>query len=445
LSKSDWRSITTTAINPLPFESNQFQDNKNNTLQYSGALTTLRSLGRGFYLEPSLSAGSNVEIFQREQGIKGIPNMVVDSVSPLLNRQYQWVKPKLVLRSYFKKNKLNFGLEYEIANQLHTLNDTGAISYNLMAFLPQASWEYEYKTGHRLGLNYSTSASMPSSSQLQPIISTANPYAIYLGNRNLQHEYRHNMFLSWFLFDQFSFTSVFAHVSGTYTTNKIGRSIAVSDDLKQTISLINVPEDYSANARVSFSTPIRPLGVKISISGSETYNRTTSLINAISNINNNLTHNLRLAIDNRKKEKWDIEVGGQVNYTDSRYSIQNQLNKTYFNYSAFGEIRFTPSTKWHFRVKADVTSYDPQSFGQRITIPLIGTEINYYFLANQRAMLTLECSDLLNKNTGLSRVSDMNSLRETSSNTIGRYFMLSFKYRLNKMGGESSGIVVKMR
>ena len=38
----------------------------------------------------------------------------------------------------------------------------------------------------------------------------------------------------------------------------------------------------------------------------------------------------------------------------------------------------------------------------------------------------------------------MNYLRESTSNIIGRYVMLSFKYRLNKFGGDT-GIHVKVK
>ncbi|NQV01799.1 MAG: hypothetical protein HQ542_04085, partial [Bacteroidia bacterium] len=52
---------------------------------------------------------------------------------------------------------------------------------------------------------------------------------------------------------------------------------------------------------------------------------------------------------------------------------------------------------------------------------------------------------LLNRNTGIQRVSEQNYLRETHSNIIGRYVMLSLKFRLNKFGGSGSGISIKMK
>ncbi|MFO7617621.1 MAG: hypothetical protein R6V75_10255, partial [Bacteroidales bacterium] len=59
-------------------------------------------------------------------------------------------------------------------------------------------------------------------------------------------------------------------------------------------------------------------------------------------------------------------------------------------------------------------------------------------------VLTLQAVDLLNRNTGISRVSEMNYLMERQTNMLGRFVMLSFKYRLNKMGGQGNTIDVKI-
>ena len=47
------------------------------------------------------------------------------------------------------------------------------------------------------------------------------------------------------------------------------------------------------------------------------------------------------------------------------------------------------------------------------------------------------------RNQNVQRISELNLLRETRSNTIGPYLMLSFKYRLNK-AARKGGIEVNM-
>ena len=442
LKKSNWDNISRLITDPVPVEDSQYSDNQNHQLQYSGSISGLRKIGPGWYLEPLVEAGNVAEKIDRKQGQN--PEIPVDSLSPLLNKQYEYVKPVLNFKKYTKKSKVNLGVGYEFGKLMNKLNGSNIITKDNFTLLPQFSWDYEYKTSQRFSVYYTTSNLVPTAMQLLPIINANNPFEIYYGNRYLKPEYRHNLGLSWFLFDQFSFTSVFANLNGRYTKDKINQSFDITNDLSQRISLVNVPDDYTASASIYFSTPVRFLGIKISINLKERWNKGTSYVNSSRNININNTHKAGLKIDNRKKEKWDIEVGGTMSLTDARYSIQQELNRKYLNSSAYGEIRYTPNQRWHFSISSDVTRYDSRSFNNAILVPLVNAEIDYHFLANNRGMLSIEAYDLLNRNTGVSRVSEYNYIREVNSNMIGRYVMLSFRYRLNKTGGvHNSGFVIE--
>ncbi len=103
----------------------------------------------------------------------------------------------------------------------------------------------------------------------------------------------------------------------------------------------------------------------------------------------------------------------------------------------------TPNDKWYFGLTADITRYDAQSFAQEISVPILKAEFTRYFLKNNRGVLTFEISDILDKNKGIVRSSEMNYLMEQQSNTIGRYAMLTFKYRLNKFDNKS-GLDIKL-
>jgi hypothetical protein len=75
----------------------------------------------------------------------------------------------------------------------------------------------------------------------------------------------------------------------------------------------------------------------------------------------------------------------------------------------------------------------------------MGAEVSYYFLRNQRGAITLSGKDLLNKNTGIERLSELNYLIERRSDILGRYVLLSFKYRLNKVGDGKGGIDIQVK
>jgi hypothetical protein len=293
-------------------------------------------------------------------------------------------------------------------------------------------------------MGYQSAVNMPTASQLVPVANSLNPLSVFYGNRALKPEQSHDVYLTWLLFDQFSFTTFFTSLSAGFTKDKINWSRTVNDSLGQSNTLVNVPEDYNITGHLDFSTPIRKLGVTIHASLRENWNRGISLVNGIENTNTNLGHRLTLSIDNRKKEKWDINVGGTLRLTDARYSLYSSLNNRYYDWTAFAELRFNPNDRWSFETTADITSYNERSFGSGVSIPLIGAEINHHFLKNKRGTITISAFDILNKNKSINRISELNYLRETRSNVIGRYALLTFKYRLNKFESHGNGISVSM-
>ena len=271
-----------------------------------------------------------------------------------------------------------------------------------------------------------------------------NPLILTSGNRNLKPELGHNLSLNWWIFDQFSFTSLISDLSATYTHDKINWNRTVKENLSQQMSLVNVPDDYRIKSSVAFSTPVRSLGIKVNANIEESWNRGLNFINELRNINTNFNHKLSLSIENRKKTRFDIIAGGAIERTDASFSIQKSLNDSYLDFSYFTELQYNPGKHLNFQFTAEVSNYSSRSFQRSLVIPLMGAEVSYYFLKNNRGTFTLQGSDLLNRNTGIERSSEFNYLREQRSNMLGRFFMLSFKYKLNKFGDNSGGIDVKI-
>lgn len=208
-------------------------------------------------------------------------------------------------------------------------------------------------------------------------------------------------------------------------------SQTTNEELIKLNTPVNVPYNYSVYSNISFSTPIRVLGIKTSIKWNELWNRGMSFINMDENIQTNLTHTVGLNIENRKKEKWDVLVGGQISVTDAKFSIAS-MNTVYFNTSYYANIRYTPTEKWSFQVWGNVTNYNSESFSEAVSIPIINASVSYFFLKGNKGSFILKGSDLLNRNIGFYRSSTSNYLVEQEWNTIGRYVMLTFKLRIGR-------------
>lgn len=444
LGSSFWNNQTS-YFNPDSYvTSSQYQDNKNGLYDFSATSSLTRSLGNSFYIEPDLNGGFQNEILNRIQGNQITTDEKIDSLSPSFTRQYRWLKPEIKLIRNTDKVQFTLSARMEAGSTINSLDSDKPVNEKFIFFTPGLSWEYEYKTGRRVRLYYETGVNVPSINQLLPTINISNPLALSRGNRFLKPELSNNLSVNWWIFDQFSFTSFITGINATYVNDKINWDRTIDENLNQSMTLVNVPSDYRIQSSSDFSTPIRKLGIKINTNLEETWNRGLSYVNKIENINTNLSHRISLSVENRKKTKWDVIAGGAFQMTDARFSIQESLNNRYLDFSYFAEVRFNPNKKWNFQVTTDVTNYSSRSFSQSVVIPLTGVEISHYFLKNNRGSLTFQGIDLLNRNTGIERTSDLNFIREQRSNMLGRLLMITFRYRLNKFGETPGGFDIKV-
>jgi hypothetical protein len=414
----------------------QYQDNRTKQGAYSlSAAYTLR-IARGLFMDPQVRLGSNMERLDRVQGPLENGRIPVDSVSPSFSNDYRWIRPGFSLRWNTQKSKLSFGIIGELGRLENTLDEIPYPGADLHYFVPTISWDYAISTGRKFNFYYAASVNTPTVNQLLPVVNELNPLNIYYGNPSLRPEYSHTAMIHWLIFDQFSFTSFMIALNGGYTRDKINWSTTVTDDLVQISTLTNVDRDYRSGLNLDFSTPIRKLGIKINLDAEENWSRGLSLVNDVENTYYTLGQRYSLSADNRKKKKWDVESGLGMNLTRTRYDIRESLNNHYFDLSWFADIRFTPNETWHFEFTSDVTSYSDLGTGHVLRVPLLRAGISYSFLAHNRGVLTISGFDLLDRNRNVQRISELNYLRETVSSTIGRYVMITFKYRLNRLARE---------
>jgi hypothetical protein len=391
----------------------------------------LQRIKQFWYLSAGVELGIKTERLDWQQEIERGSGESRDTIFPSFSTQELSVGPMLSLKRNSNKSQIEFILK-GTWNQLDKMLDEVSLEKpSYFYFQPGFNYEYKYRTGRRINVRYSTNVNMPSANQLYPVANTLNLLSIYQGNLKLTPEYSHNLSASWWYFDQFSFTSLFARLGAGYVKDKIGWSQYTNEELITLVSPVNTPDHRSVYSYISFSTPIRALGMKVNLTSHENWSKGLSIINGEDNTQSNFLHSFSLRFENRKKEKWDAALGSNVSITDARFSISS-MNTVYYNTSLYTDIRFTPSDKWSFETLASVVNYNSKSFDEAVSIPLLTAGISYYFLRGERASLTLRGYDLLNKQVGFERISQTNYLMQREWNTIGRYVMLEFHMRIGR-------------
>jgi hypothetical protein len=431
LSQLNWANVTT-IFDPLnEITTNQLRNNNTNDFYLGITPKLVQKLNKFWAIDAAVTLGLKKESINRSEGIYDDNGEFVPFSIPDFEIYQPSLRPTVSINRGGTKTSLNFSLAgYSV--ELETQLDNTTIKAKNFYLLPSLNYRNQYKSGRRIDLRYISTVTMPNANQLFPIPNTQSLISIYQGNINLQPEVIHNAFVNWNLFDEFSFTSFSVRVNGRYTQDKISWSQFINKNLVKVTTPVNVSNAHNFNTFMNFGAPIRSLGLKISITNREIWNRGRVIINSVENINTSMTHMLDMSFENRTKGKWNAKVGGSVSKTNSEYSVAETQNNSFVNTTYYTNLRFTPNSKWNFQARANVVNYNSQSFDESVTVPLITASISYFFMQAEKASITLSGFDLLNKYIGFQQVSQTNFIMQKEWNTIGRYAMLTFSWRLMK-------------
>jgi hypothetical protein len=445
LSRTSWNNLTSFLEPAALINENQFQHSDASLCNYATGISLTRMLPASFYLEPQVKAGGATETYVRRQGYLPGESNLIDSLSAAFSRSYYWVRPALNFKRNTEKSRFNFAPRMEAGATGNSLAGGERVAKTFLFFTPQLSFENDYRSGCRYGLFYESFVNTASVQQLLAVVNNTNPLQLFTGNNKLSPEYVQSVRANWLLFDQFSFTSFFAELNGDYTRNNISWSRTINpQNLSQRFTFYNAPEAYQLAGNFEYARPVPHLSMKLRLNLRETRSRGMSLINSQQNITANQGHEFTVSLENRKKQKWDLSAGAGIQLSQAQYSVMNSLNNSYSNYSIFVDVRFLPNERWYISASADITQYNASSFNQSLSVPLLKLGITRYILKNKQGVLSLDVFDLLNRNTGVQRISELNYLQQQQSNIIGRYIMLSFKYRLNKFNTNEGDMNVEI-
>jgi hypothetical protein len=240
------------------------------------------------------------------------------------------------------------------------------------------------------------------------------------------------------LFDQFSFTNLFAYTQVQYTNNKIARARTIDAQFRQTNRPVNVDGDWLVTGSLNFGTPIRPIGAKINLSTQTMFNKGLEFINDEENEARILRQSVDLRLENRQKEIVDVQVGARFTFNATKYSLNPDLGRNYVNRTYYTELSYYLGDAWRITTGMDYRLFADEVFGTGMQIPIWHAEVARTLLDN-RAEIQLLGLDLLNRNVGINYSNTGNYIQEEQINSLGRYVMLKFVYNLSGIGNRERG------
>ena len=296
-------------------------------------------------------------------------------------------------------------------------------SNSFFRILPDANIRLQLKKSESLNLRYSMQTSFTDVTTLAEGLVMNNYNSIFSGNRELENALSHNINLSYFSFNMFNYTNVFAFINYNKNIDGIRNSFIPDGVITQSTPFNSNFADESLSARGRFE---RRFGkIKANLSGSWSWSTFNQFFGGTVSKNKSFTQTYGTRVSTFFKEAPNVEMGYDLTINDNDQGSRTTTfytHRPFINFDAvlFGDFRFfTEYSYYDFRDK-DV-SLNQYSFWDA---SLIYQKEDSKWEYKLGATNLLNTKSLSQSNTGNISVSNREYFIQP------RYLVLSVKYNL---------------
>lgn len=304
---------------------------------------------------------------------------------------------------------------------------------------PTASMSYKFSRTRRLRFNYRGRTSQPSVQQLQPVVDNSNPLNIVTGNPNLKQEFNHSLRLRYSNFDRENAKTFFATINGTLIENTISNAIYRLPNGGDSTMPVNLSGFYQVSGYLNWGFPLKTPKSNLNLSTRISNQRSASMIDNEKSYTYKTIISQRIGWTTNLTEGVDIDFSTAPTYNMTHYSVNRNQTGNYYTQSLSFDGTWFSKSGWEIGSDFDYTFYAGLPEGQNTAIPIWNASIGKLLFKDQAGEIKLSVYDLLNQNKGLSFDRSDNLIRQSQSNVLRRYLMLTFTYNLQKFGGKGHG------
>ncbi len=422
------------ATDTLNYSFDQKKETRNGSMANTGYLNYVEPLSKKWKMEFDYELYTNNND-QRKSTFNGVSGQYTDLDSIFSNQfETQRQQHRAGVFGIYENAKMRISA----GTRVRTINidnrnffqDT-VINQSLNNFLPRVVMTYKFSQSSRLRIQYNTNSSLPSISQLQPVLDNTNPNNLQIGNPDLEPNYTHTINVSHNAWKGLSGFYVYSGLNLTYDQNAFSTSTtydAFGSTRSQTINVDHAQYMYFWGG-TGFPIPkVKDMQAHINLNGN--FTSTENFINAQQNISRNAGIGTDLSLD-YNGDSLNVSLGGGFDYNAPSNSLSSVSSQPYTNYNVFTDISWTLPYRWFVSTDATYTINAGRTNGYNQNYVVWNASIQRSFLKTGNLLFGVEAYDILNQNTSNYRTVNTNVIVDQRVNIIRRYFMLKATLRFN--------------
>jgi len=342
-----------------------------------------------------------------------------------------------------RKKKISLGIYagtqvIDFENNSLYLGETNSVNKKYM--LPTANgWmNYNISKSKSIYMYYNFEVTLPTASQLLPVIDLSNPLSQIMGNPNLDPKKNHNFYMNFNDYDYGSKSGYYIYAGVNFVESEIVASrVFDPTDLISRITYQNIDDMVYSYAGISWNKSVKreenTFRLGFGINGN--FNSSKGLTN------NALYRSEAYSFEPSANFGWDY---GELLTVEPSYSYN-------WNLTNFSNYTIDKSSNFTHNFKIQITSHWPKhvvfgndfgytynsniSDGFKKDFFLMNSSLGYNFM-NDKLLFKVKVYDLLNQNQSAVRNITPTAIQDIENTVLKRYVMFSLTYQIEKFGGK---------
>jgi uncharacterized membrane protein YgcG len=363
-----------------------------------------------------------------------------------------YITQKSGLSYRYHKNKLNYSIgvnyQYAILTGTETFPETGTVNKYFNSILPNATLSYRFSKTSNLRLNFRSSTTAPTVSQLQNVVNNSTPPMYSVGNPELNQQNVQTLFGNYSKTNVTKGQTFMVWLFASYTENYIGSSVSriYKDTTIDNVQLapgsqlskqVNIGNSWNIRSFLTYGFPINAIKCNLNLHTGFQYSTIPGLVDRVENTAQSYIISQGIVLSSNISEKVDFTLSYTANYNIAQNSLEEN-NSNYFSHVATAKLNWII---WKgFFIGGDASNYLynglSQNFNENYILvdPYIGKKL----FKNQNGEIKFLAYNLLNKNNSITQNVTAAYIQNVETQMLHRYYMIMFTYNIKKYKGSNN-------